>query len=855
MTSDRNPGGAPGRRRAAVGAVGRRPASRAGRWLGIALLPWLCSPARGQEPRPAPPVLDFPEAGLDDPEAYRGYRTRFFRDVAGNTHQVYMDARAGRVVAVWANSANESVGFTVRDRAGAPALLDWGEPVSLAAAAGDRRTMEHVILVHPEELRLGLFFLGTMRFERDIQYQRLHRGPLDAPLRVPELVEMVALLSRLAPADRARHLALLGAASIGDLRDRLEPRLTLDRGPEGWRFRAEQVGFHGRGHLSLEVAVDPGAADAALEGRVLVLRRRAGGPLPLRLRLTTDAPPLTPLARTDIFEPEFLALLASERSTLEARAGATGSGEAARELLRHRRLERQVVGAELLVSREKLMAGLPNFATYFGRDAFMSALMMEGTWRPEITEHVLATALRKLDDRGAVSHEEAVGGQAVREAAAEYVRLVGAYLDAYPSDPELLRLAEAELTDIGRARENYRMVDDDFQLPVVLARWLADSRVPDARKREFLQEPAGPGLPDRAALVYRNLRYVAARAAAYAADPLPENLVSFPREEPARWFPGSWRDSGPGYGNGRYAFDVNAIWVPHALAAAGAILGGLADLGLSGPGTVAGPAAVTPSDPSRPDQAWLERAADVWRGAATHFEVAFDRAAARDAVAARVAAMPEPYDRHWADRLARKGGVTAGLRFFAVALDSLARPVAVLNTDPATGLFLGDLDDAVGGIPAADVLHPILRPYPVGLFVPGLGLLVANDAYAPPPVWSAFDGDPYHSPRTVWGREVNLVMLGLARRILDARDPDGRLRDPALMPAVARLRAALDQVRAAVDASGLAHNELWSYRVVGETLEPVRFGTSTDVQLWNVTDLALHHVLSRLAAPVAPALP
>src|SRR2546430_12702447 len=40
--------------------------------------------------------------------------------------------------------------------------------------------------------------------------------------------------------------------------------------------------------------------------------------------------------------------------------------------LRFRRLEREVRGVELLCYREKLMAGLPNFATYFGRDMLMT---------------------------------------------------------------------------------------------------------------------------------------------------------------------------------------------------------------------------------------------------------------------------------------------------------------------------------------------------------------------------------------------------------------------------------------------------------------------------------------------------
>ena len=51
---------------------------------------------------------------------------------------------------------------------------------------------------------------------------------------------------------------------------------------------------------------------------------------------------------------------------------------------------------------------------------------------------------------------------------------------------------------------------------------------------------------------------------------------------------------------------------------------------------------------------------------------------------------------------------------------------------------------------------------------------------------------------------------------------------------------------AAVEASGLKHNELWSYRIAGDTLRPIRYGTSSDVQLWNSTSLAVEFVLSRL---------
>src|SRR5207247_7478088 len=96
-----------------------------------------------------------------------------------------------------------------------------------------------------------------------------------------------------------------------------------------------------------------------------------------------------------------------------------------------------------------------------------------------------------------------------------------------------------------------------------------DSRVPADRKRPFLREE-----PHLARLV-SNLAFVARKAAPYTRSPVATNLVSFPRasdgESRDRWISASWRDSRAGYGGGRFAMDVNVLWVPHALAAAGTI--------------------------------------------------------------------------------------------------------------------------------------------------------------------------------------------------------------------------------------------------------------------------------------------
>jgi hypothetical protein len=47
--------------------------------------------------------------------------------------------------------------------------------------------------------------------------------------------------------------------------------------------------------------------------------------------------------------------------------------------------------------------------------------------------------------------------------------------------------------------------------------------------------------------------------------------------------------------------------------------------------------------------------------------------------------------------------------------------------------------------------------------------------------------------------------------------------------------------------------ELWSYRIDNGRLLPVRYGTSSDVQLWNTTSLAVQWALALLPRGVATA--
>ena len=770
------------------------------------------------------PVLSFPEPGLDDPSAYQGYQTRFYRDSERNAVQIYLQPQGGRVVLVWADAANESVGFTARDSGGRPVPMAWGREEATVTDSGPARSIEYRLTARAPRVELGWFVLGSMRIERDFVYAERHLQPFGGPpFKVAEESLLVAGLAQLPAGERQKHLALLGGGTVEELRGRLVPEVETTHSADGWLVRIERPSLDGRNRLRLEIRTGPSDTVLSPSPETVAVRSGSGREIRLRIRVTTDADALTPLGRDEIFNREFHRFLA-------VASGATDSAGR----VRYRRLERQVRGVELLSAREKLMAGLPNFATYFGRDMMMTALMMRPVWTPTMAEHVIASVLRKLGPGGAVSHEEALAGQAIRENAVIYDSLLAAssraMLNGRRAEADtLLVQARDVLRHLQRTRENYHMIDDEYQLPVLAARYLADSSVPAERKRAFLLG-TDPGGEARLAGLLRELALVTRETRAYAEDPRALNLVSFPLRDSVHRRSASWRDSDAGYAGGRFAMDVNAIWVPQALEATATILATLDELGLK-PGTLD---SLVPGPDGAPlgfylrDASKLARAVETWRGARRHFEVRLSPPRMRERLRAKLAWLPAEERRYWEQVLRAAGEPRDSLTFLALSLNEVGEPIPVVNTDPATGMFLD-------GSTASRDLAAFVRPYPVALFAPGLGPLVANDAYASPVIWERFRKDTYHGPRVVWGREVNLLLLGLANRIAAGGDPDGRLRE------------ALQRTLDAVHASGLEHNELWSYRIEGGRLLPTRYGTTSDIQLWSGTNLAVQFVLEGLS--------
>ncbi|MCW4461494.1 hypothetical protein OK349_07220 [Sphingomonas sp. BT-65] len=439
--------------------------------------------------------------------------------------------------------------------------------------------------------------------------------------------------------------------------------------------------------------------------------------------------------------------------------------------------------------REKFLAGSWRFNTYFGRDTLMSMRLLMPVLQPAAIESGLGSVLARLNAAGEVAHEEGLSEFAVVEHRREGRGGAAATLD-------------------------YAMIDDDFMLAPVAASYLLDRADRDAARAFLARELPSEAQPGRvepagAALV-RNLRFVLDQARPFAEAPAAARLVAI---KPGR-LTGQWRDSEEGLGRGRYAYDVNAVFVPAALEAAARLLrAGLLD----------------PYLPAKDRTAFAraEAMAAVWRDRAPPlFRVSIP--------AARAAPLIRDY--------AARAGVPAGpalaalgsapLSFHAIALDDAGVPVPILNSDEGFALLFGDpspadLDAYVGAV---------MRPFPAGLMT-DIGLLVANPALAGQEVQARFTPAAYHGT-VVWSWQQALLAAGLERQLARRELPEATR--AGLRQAQARLWRAIQATRT------LQSSELWSWTYAGGRYQAVAFGAgrrdvdeSNAAQLWSTVYLAV----------------
>jgi hypothetical protein len=478
-----------------------------------------------------------------------------------------------------------------------------------------------------------------------------------------------------------------------------------------------------------------------------------GAPLRLRIRALTGERPLTPVDSP---------LMPHARDDARARNA-----------------------LEFLSYREKLLAGSWRFDTYFGRDTLMSAMLLAPVLDPGAMESALSSVLDRLAPDGEVAHEEDIGEFAV------------------------LRNAREGRGPVATPVYDYGMVDDDFMLAPLAARWLLDDARGRARGAQFLASRGADGTTRGAALA-RNLAWVSERAAPFAREPSAANLVGIKAGRAT----GEWRDSEQGLGGGRFPYDVNAALVPAALGAAVRLgRSGLLEAHLD--------------ERQRRALAAADDRARVWTSRApAMFEVDVPSAQARAAVSA------------YAKEIGVEGGRALDalgesvLAFNALALDAQGRPVRILHSDEGFRLLLTE------PAPAAleRSLTAILRPFPAGL-VTDVGVLVANPALEDEARRREFTRFAYHGT-VVWSWQQALLVAGLDRQLRRANLPDATR---------ARLRAARAAVWSIIGKTQpLRTSELWSWSYADGRFRAEPFGRpgadvdeSNAVQLWSTVYLAL----------------
>jgi hypothetical protein len=439
--------------------------------------------------------------------------------------------------------------------------------------------------------------------------------------------------------------------------------------------------------------------------------------------------------------------------------------------------------------REKFLAGSWRFDTYFGRDTLMSVRLLMPVLTPLAVESGLGAVLRRVSASGEVAHEEDIGEFAVLD----HVRAGTGKSD--------------------RPVFDYKMIDGNYLLAPVLVAWLLDDPRGRAGAAAFLAAADGRYGETPAAYgadLVKNLRLVLQGTAAFAADSRVGNLISLHAGQSV----GQWRDSDEGLGRGRFPYDVNAVFVPAALAAAARLF----DSGLLDP-------YVAPAD--RPLFARARAMASTWEAkAAPLFDVEVGNAAARTHIASYAQDLGVP-------AAAADASIgTAPVRFHALSLNADGTPVPIIHSDEGFELLFG----RPGAAALEGALAAVMRPFPAGLMT-DVGMVVANPVHAAADVRGRFSRNAYHGA-VIWSWQQAVFVAGLERQ----------LRRPDLPQAVkARLREAQRTAWRAIEAGNAVRNsELWSWTYGSGRFGVAPFGASdadadesNAAQLWSTVFLAI----------------
>lgn len=288
---------------------------------------------------------------------------------------------------------------------------------------------------------------------------------------------------------------------------------------------------------------------------------------------------------------------------------------------------------------------------------------------------------------------------------------------------------------------DYKMIDTDFLLPILMDDYFVKTDTGKNRAAPFLNRKA-TFLEDNAGIAYSILAQRTAEkimniTAPFAAKQVATNLLHIRSDQSV----GEWRDSGTGLGGGRIPYDVNTALAPAGLRA-------IASLSQAG------------FFPDHPDWAGTaDNYAQIWEDETLQFfQVSVPTNEARQLVQQYVtdAALAGP---------SNTDQITGNVTFYSVSLDANLQPVRIMNTDDCFRHFLLNTTDQrqLSAFLEQTADH-ILRDFPVGLHT-DVGLFVANPAYTGNKSLSdQFKNSDYHGT-VVWSWQLAMMAAGLGRQL------------------------------------------------------------------------------------------
>ncbi len=423
-----------------------------------------------------------------------------------------------------------------------------------------------------------------------------------------------------------------------------------------------------------------------------------------------------------------------------------------------------------LVREDKMMAGSWRFLTYFGRDTLISLSMLEPILSDRALENGIKSVLTRLSPEGAVAHEEDVGPFAEWH----HLRDEGKYSLAPVFD--------------------YKMIDDDLLLPIVLKLCLDQNRlvVLDALFAD----------PESREAILTNLDYV---------------LGKMSPKKPLRLLPGEmtgdWRDSNEGLGRGVYPSSVNAMLALPALDA-------MVALGQR-------------YETARGRGEKAQELRPAWETIAEGFLVTLSP----DHLKARAAAFEatlSPAQKQGFQLLKSQSpdAWEQPLTFTALALDDNLDPVEIPSSDVCFTLFYANPSQQE----VTNILDLLERPWPAGLMT-AAGPLVVNPALSADALHYRTLGFGAYHGLVVWSWPSSMLQLGLFRQAERHPELKDRLMSVAKSIAEAEKRV-----------GDLANSELWAIDLGVQGIDWRAFGGDLDetesnaLQLWSTVYPVIWHL-------------